>query len=249
MRPRGTASGISVWCLHDKIVGADTLKPFPDGNYRIHKAVQLDRFETVVAGSDGKKGNGWRRPIVLSQRGYIVRGHGAWQMAKRRGWEVPIEIQKYATLAEEIRDLIADNHLAELAENDDAALQKLFGRLDPGDITLTGYSEDEFKKLIEDAGIPEADFPITAKLHEGYDYVLIATTNETEFAFLQNLLGIVPERSYKKTGVGIGRVIMLERALVALRANRHSLDVQGGDDDHAQAPPKRGRVRPRKPSR
>jgi hypothetical protein len=65
---------------------------------------------------------------------------------------------------------------------------------------------------------PKAEFPITAKLHESYDYVLIFTTNATEFAFLQNLLGIQPERSYKKTGVGLGRAIPLERAIAALRA-------------------------------
>ena len=87
----------------------------------------------------------------------------------------------------------------------------MLGELDPGDLQFTAVSPEEFAQLIKDAGIPDAEFPITAKLGEGYDYVLIFTTNATEYAFLQNLTGIVPERSYKKTGVGIGRAIPFPR--------------------------------------
>jgi hypothetical protein len=141
VRPRALASGIAVFCLHDEIVPADTLEPFPGGNYRLHKPAQLDRFEEVV------KGNGWRRSIILSGN-HIVRGHGAWQMAKRRGWSVPIERQVYRNRGEEIRDLIADNRLAEMAENDDVALRRLLGELDAGDLTLSAVTQEELDSLI-----------------------------------------------------------------------------------------------------
>lgn len=237
------ASGISVHCHCDEIRAAEDLKPYP-GNWKKHPPAQLDRYEHVV------EGNGWRRAIVVSKlSGCITKGHGAWQMAKRRGWDVPVEFQAYATRAEEIRDLVADNKLAELAVDDDDALRKLLDELDPAGRALAVVSEEEFAQLLRDADIPEAEFPITAKLGESYDYVLIFTTNATEYAFLQNLVGLRAERSYKKTGVGLGRAIPLERALAALRANRHSLDVQGGDDDHAPAPAKRQRVRADQPAR
>jgi hypothetical protein len=243
------ASGIPVHCKFDRIAPASELKLYP-GNYKKHPPKQLDRMLAVIQGTPQKPGNGYRRAAVVSAlSGFVTKGNGLVQMAQRSGLEVPIEIQQYRNRAEEIRDLVADNKLAALAVDDDDALRKLLSELDADDVQLAAVSGDELEALLRDADIPEGEFPITAKLGESYDYVLIFTTNSTEYAFLQNLVGIRPERSYKKTGVGLGRAIPLARALAALRENRHSLDVQGGDDDHAQAPAKRDRVRAAKPAR
>jgi hypothetical protein len=243
------ASGVPVHCHFDKIIPSADLKPYP-GNWRKHPPRQLDRYERVICGDGAKPGNGWRRSIVVSSlSGCITKGHGAWQMATRRVLDVPVEFQAYQNRAEEIRDLVADNKLADLAEDDETALQKLLSELDASELELAAVTSDELERLIAESDIPEAEFPITAKLGESYDYALIFTTNATEFAFLQDLLGIRPERSYKKTGAGLGRAIPLARALAALRANRHSLDVQGADHDHAAPPAKRVRQRPAKPGR
>jgi len=235
------ASGIPVYCSFEKIVPASDLEPHPE-NAKLHPAAQLDRYETVVVG------NGWRRSIVLSSlSGRIVKGHGAWAMAKRRGWDVPVEVQPYKSVAEERRDMLADNRLAELAETDDEKLAKLLTGLGE-QIILAGYDPSELQRLLEDAAVPEAEFPITAKLHEQYDYVLVFCTNASDFVFLQTLTGVRQERSYKKTGAGLGRAIPFDRFLKALRENRHSLDVQGTNHDHAPAPAQRDRVRPEKPA-
>ena len=234
-----------MFCKFDRIMPAAELAPHPK-NPKRHPAKQLDRYELVVAGDSAKKkkGNGWRRAIVVSRRsGFIVKGNGAWQMASRRGWEVPVEFQDYKSDAEELRDLIADNRLSELAETDEEKLQALLAGLDAADLQLTGFDAGDLEKMIRDSNVPEGEFPITAKLGESYDYVIVYTTNDTEFVFLQSLFGIQQERSYKKTGVGLGRAISLERAMKALRENRHSLDVQGGDDDDAPASAKRRRLR------
>lgn len=241
------ASGIHVHCHFDEIVDARALKLWSEQpktkNPQVHPPKQLDRFKLVVTG------NGYRRSAVVSTlSGCVTKGNGMVQMARREGWSVPIERQHYKTRAEEIRDVAADNELAKLAKTDDDALRQLLGELDAGDIQFTAISEEEFEQLRAELDIPEGEFPITAKLGESYDYVLIFTTNATEYAYLQNLLGVRPERSYKKTGVGLGRAIPLARAIEALRANRHSLDVQGGHDDHAPAAPKRTRVRAGKPA-
>lgn len=91
------ACGIPVYCKFDKLEHPDLLKPHPDNAHREHPAKQLDAYERVIAGtgvvSDGKlwqtpddkrKGNGWRKSVVVSRRsGFITKGHGAWLMAKR----------------------------------------------------------------------------------------------------------------------------------------------------------------------
>lgn len=247
------ASGIPVHCHFDEIADAATLKLWSEQpgtkNPQLHPAAQLDVYEKVVAGDGKKPGNGFRRAAIVSKlSGCVTRGNGLVQMARRRGWSIPIEYQDYKSRRDEIRDVLADNELARLAQTDKDALRQLIGELDPGEIQFTAVSEADLAKLLEDLGEDAAQFPITAKLNEEYDYVLIFTTNATEHAFLQNLLGVEPERSYKKTGVGIGRAIPLERAIAALRANRHSLDVQGADHDHTSPAAKRESVRPRKPA-
>jgi hypothetical protein len=123
--------------------------------------------------------------------GCITKGHGAWMMAKRRGWLVPVEYQQYKSRAEERRDLLADNKLPSLSVTDDEKLAKLLAEMDASDVELTGFNPADLDKLIKEA-IDEGEFPITAKLGEQYDYVLIYATNATEFVFLQSLLGRSP---------------------------------------------------------
>ncbi len=248
-RPTKLASGIEVHCHFTRIAPAASLSPHPKNAHRKHPAKQLDRFELVIKGRGTKRGNGWRRAIVVSKRsGHIVRGHGAYLMALRRGWDVPIEEQDYATEREEIRDLLADNKLAELAETDNAALARLLTEIED-DVEQTGFDDTELERLIRQTDEPEGEFPITAKLGERHDYCIIFTENETDFLYLQSLLGLGQEKSYKQNAVGLGRAIPFARALAALRANRHTLDVQGDNDDNASARTGRARLRPKKSGR
>jgi len=244
------ASGVPVYCKFDRFQHPDELKAHPDNAHRTHPPKQLDRYEQVIAGSAKKPGNGWRRAVTVSDlSGCIVKGHGAWLMAKRRGWLVPVEVQHYTSRAEEVRDLLADNKLAEAALTDDAKLAQLLASMDAADLALAGFDATELENLLNETVVPEGEFPITAKLGEGYDYVLIFTTNATEFAFLQTITGVRQERSYKKDAIGLGRAIPFTRAIKSLYENRNSLDVAGRDHDHASADSKRSRVRAKKPAR
>src|ERR1043166_734007 len=213
------ASGIPVFCKHDAIVPAESLKPHPDNAHREHPPKQLDAYELVIAGRDRKKGNGWRKSVVVSLlSGCITKGHGAWLMAKRRGWSVPIEYQRYRSRAEERRDLLADNKLPAMSITDNDKLAKLLAGMSSDDVELTGFNAGELERLLRDSiDIAEAEFPITAKLNERYDFVVVFTENESDFAFLQTLCGVQTERSYKKTGIGIGRAVPFARFLKSLR--------------------------------
>jgi hypothetical protein len=239
------ASGVAVHCKYDAIVDAESLKPHPDNAHRSHPAKQLDLYERVIAGDGNVKGNGWRKSLVVSKRsGFITKGHGAWQMAKRRGWQLPVEYQDYQSLEEERRDLLADNKLPELAVTDNKKLIELIKSMDKADVLMSGFRDLDLSRLLRET-IDNPEFPMSAKLGEKYDYVLIFTTNETEFVFLQSLLGVRQERSYKKPKeVGLGRAVPFGRALKSIRENYHSINVPSSDDEHASAGNKRKRVRP-----
>jgi hypothetical protein len=243
------ASGIPVHCSFTRIMPASELDPHPKNAHRKHPPKQLDRFGAVIKGRGKKPGNGWRRAIVVSLlSGRIIRGHGAYLWAKRENLDVPVEFQSYANEKEELRDLVADNKLSELAENDDAALARLLSEL--GDeLAMTGFDDTELERMLRESDEPEAEFPITAKLGERHDYCVIFTDNETDFLYLQNLIGLTQEKSYKQNAVGLGRAIPFSRFIEALRANRHTLDVSGGKHDNAPAHPGSADLRPGKPER
>lgn len=134
-----------VFCRYTEMRPVVTLVEHPL-NPNKHPEGQLDRLAEVI------RGNGWRQPITVSDRsGYIVKGHGRYQAAKRAGFtEVPVEVQHYENEAAEMADMLADNRIAELAEMDMGALNDALSALqveDPAALPLSGYTEQEWAEL------------------------------------------------------------------------------------------------------
>src|SRR5438093_12294248 len=94
---------------------------------------------------------GWRAPITVSNRsGFITRGHGRLEAATLLGCEqVPVDFQDYASEQAELADMLADNHLAELAEIDEDRLVGVLKELQAAghDVGLAGFTEDEVVRL------------------------------------------------------------------------------------------------------
>ena len=138
-----TADGLAVFCSFTKLVPVKDLKPDPE-NWNEHPAEQLEMAAKIFE-------RGIRRPIRVSSRsGLITVGHGALQTALHKGWtEWPVEIQHYATRADEIADLTADNQLGKKAHtNQDklaAILQQITGELE---ISIAGVTDEEFAAMI-----------------------------------------------------------------------------------------------------
>src|SRR6266542_1515506 len=230
----------NIFCSFDRIVRTEKLQAHPQNPNR-HPPEQIRLFGKIL------RANGWRRPIVVSRRsGFVTKGHGALLAARAEKLAtVPVNYQDYASAEAELEDMVADNELGRLSKMDQGALDKLLGELvrKGRDPELAGI----LSRLGEDGdgGLPL--YPITAQLNEAYDYVLIFTTNDSDFVFLQNLCGVETESSYKKTGIGTGRCVPFKRFLKSLHENRHSINVQVGHDDHAPARPRVRRVRAGKP--
>ena len=118
---KGYADGIPVYCAHDAVVPVSEMRPNPK-NPNTHPEEQLKRLGAIIRGA------GWRNPITVSTRsGLIVRGHGRLAAAQMEGLtEVPVDYQNYASDAEELADLVADNRIAELADPDMQKLAEIF---------------------------------------------------------------------------------------------------------------------------
>ena len=143
-KPRTTAAGIPVYCTYDEIIPTASLKPNPM-NPNKHPQEQIEALGGIIRKA------GWRNNITISTRsGMIVKGHGRHLAAMLEELEeVPVEYQHYASEAEELADLTADNRLAELAETDRAMLAEVFAHIDTGEIDFSqsGYNEEEYEAL------------------------------------------------------------------------------------------------------
>jgi ParB-like chromosome segregation protein Spo0J len=145
-KPTIKASDIPVYCSHDKLVDVVSLVPNPR-NPNTHPDKQIALLAKII------RAQGWRNPIVVSTRsGFITKGHGRLQAAQLLQVElVPVDYQDYATEAAEWADMLADNRIAELAENDSGLLAGVLDDLKLADIDmdLTGYDQNEKEEKLE----------------------------------------------------------------------------------------------------
>lgn len=134
---------VPVFCACDKILNINDLKENPR-NPNMHSDEQTRLLAEIILKT------GWRAPITISNlSGFIVKGHGRLQAAKIAGFkEVPVEYQNFKDEEEEMAALLADNKIAELAEIDNAKLTEIFKDVEFEDISLTGYSQEEYDELI-----------------------------------------------------------------------------------------------------
>ena len=143
-KARHLIDGVPVFCAFDEVIDINNLKENPR-NPNTHPSVQIDLLAQII------RKTGWRAPITVSNlSGFIVKGHGRLQAAKAAGFEhCPVEYQNFQDDEEEMAALLADNKLAELAEIDVEKLTEIFKDYEFEDLSLTGYSQEEFDELVE----------------------------------------------------------------------------------------------------
>ena len=176
---------------------------------------------------------GWRQPVKVSNlSGMIVSGHGRYEAALLLGCPVPVDFQDYATEADELADLLADNRIAEMAEMDNAMLREIFAELDASDFdtSLSGYTDDLVATLVDavDGDLEVVgEIPFTEVLREEHNYIVLYFDNEVDWLQAESLFaletvkalstrtdGKLPASSERR---GVGRVLRGAEALEALR--------------------------------
>jgi hypothetical protein len=127
-----------------------------------------------------------------------------------------------------LADLLADNRLSELAELDEDDLRRVLksiGDADPDfDIELTGFMEDEIRKLMDDAGNPEEELETIPRMEcqafEHHDYLVFMFHDLRDWMQVLQLMGVgevdysISRRTKK---IGLGRVLHGKRLLELCR--------------------------------
>ena len=118
--PKAYAGSVPVFCAHDAIVPLKDLRPNPK-NPNQHPPEQIKLLASII------RATGWRAPITVSKRsGLVTKGHGRLMAAQLDDLtDAPVDYQDYASEAEELADLTADNRIAELATTDNKMLAEV----------------------------------------------------------------------------------------------------------------------------
>lgn len=148
MNTKGEGGEIEIHCSFDEIRDVVAMVPHPR-NPNQHPEAQVDLLARVI------RHQGWRNPIVVSKRsGFIVAGHGRLAAAEKIGAQmVPVDLQDFATEADELAHLAADNRIAELAEMDQDQLGELLTELEgmeDFDFELSGFERASLDDLLGD---------------------------------------------------------------------------------------------------
>jgi hypothetical protein len=200
------------------------LKPHPQ-NPNTHSETQIATLADLITSI------GWRFPIVVSNRsGYIIAGHARLAAAFRLGLEkVPVDYQDFATEADEITQLLADNKIPEFARRDPLIEKGLLqSLLDANASTiLAGYSPTEVDDLLnkgakgdDSSALGEHEIPaMELQPHEHYDYLVLIFKHDYDWLNALQALDVqdvdwssVPG----KKKIGLGRVLDGTRVLQKL---------------------------------
>tara|TARA_R100000664_G_scaffold9860_1_gene16415 strand:+ start:12050 stop:12661 length:612 start_codon:yes stop_codon:yes gene_type:complete len=185
------------------------LVPHPQ-NPNKHPDKQIALLAKIIRNS------GWRSPIVVSKKtGFIVSGHGRLEAAKLLNVQnVPVDVQEFASDADEYAHLVADNRIAELSGlSDDKLSELLSGLSDQGyDMELTGFGDDEVSKLLElKQEDVEGEVKFSEAISESNNYIVLKFDNDIDWLAAQthfNLETVTAKRQNGKPwSQGVGRVV------------------------------------------
>lgn len=162
IEPKAMADSVAVYCAHDKIVETEELVGNPR-NPNKHPQDQIAALAKII------KRQGWRHPIVVSNRsGFVVKGHGRLLAAKELGVShVPVDYQDYESEASEYADLMADNKIQEFSELDLKMSADILQDIkNSGDIELemAAFTEEALNELLaksQEDEIKEDDADLT----------------------------------------------------------------------------------------
>lgn len=127
-----------------EVLPVDALRPHPE-NYKGHPDEQIEQIAQSL------KSLGQYKPIVISQDGYILAGHGVTLGAKRAGSQTVIVHRKEfpADDPRALKIIVADNALQRLSVDDSDKLTDLLAQLQQtAGLDGTSFDDGDLDRMI-----------------------------------------------------------------------------------------------------
>jgi hypothetical protein len=201
-----SAGPVPIRCRYDVLMPPAQVRPHPQ-NPKKHPEPQVALFAEIL------RYQGIRRPLVVSKAsGFLVVGHGQLLALESLGAEqVPVEIQEFASPADELAHLLADNKLADLGVVGEEQLDAIVRQLEADGVSermaaILRDLEAEEEETKPAAGVYE----LVPTIDEAYNGVLIFTRTGQEWAALSTMLDL--QKGLDRRGsVGVTQVLDFRR--------------------------------------
>ena len=142
-------------------VTVDLLTPY-ERNAKKHPQEQIDKIKKSI------QEFGFISPCLIDRQNRIIAGHGRVQAAKQLGFKtVPCVYIEGLTEEQRQAYIIADNRLTELGGWDEELVKEELLQLNESgfDVSLTGFSLDEFVDNIDGFEEPEDNLEVLPESH------------------------------------------------------------------------------------
>jgi hypothetical protein len=169
-------------------------------------------------------------PLIVNRRNdRIVGGHQRFRALGELGFDKVLV--RWVDLDEDAEKAlnVALNNQELQGEWDSGKLAEVLDSIKTDTVAiLSGFDKGQIAGIIERASqsVEAPTYPLAARMLEHYDYAVIFCTNDTDWLYLQQLLGLEVEQSYKKQKIGIGHVIPFERFLEVWKAREGTETIQ-----------------------
>lgn len=163
---------------------------------------------------------GQHRPLVAqSGTNKVIIGNHMLQAAKALGWATISVMYVEDDDKTALRRSLGDNLIADRSGWDETQLASLVAELGDDAAELPGVTAKMLDNLLAEVveqKVEPALLPITARPGEGYSYAVIFSQNEIDAHWLEAVMGMRQEQSWKSKKVGKSRVITVAQFKEAL---------------------------------
>jgi site-specific DNA-methyltransferase (adenine-specific) len=154
---------------------------------------------------DNIKSFGLVDPLVVNSNMTIIGGHQRYKACLELGFEeMPCVVLELSESKERALNLALNKITGDW---DKTKLEKLLDDLNVEDIILTGFSDDELSRIVEDINIESPEYDIAPRMMEEYNYIVLFFRNTLDFQVATDHFGLEMKKEDSREKVGLGKVI------------------------------------------
>jgi hypothetical protein len=194
--------------MQSKLVKISAIRPNPENprtikNNKFYKLVNsIKQFPQMME----------LRPVVVNSNMVVLGGNMRLKACKEAGMvEVPVVVADDLTPEQQKEFIIKDNVSFGDWDADMLANEWDLNKLLDWGMGATDLAIKEIEEMREEEEDDEdCIYPITPRMSEKHDYVMIMANNEIEYSYLKTFFGLSDQKDYKSSKVGQGRVVTFE---------------------------------------
>jgi hypothetical protein len=144
-------------------------------------------------------------PLIVNKDLTIIGGHQRFKACLELGFkEIPCVVLDLTKAKEKALNL-ALNKVS--GDWDKDKLEKLLKDIEAADVGLTGFSDDDLARLLDDVQTGAPEYDIAPRLMEQYDYIVLFFRNTLDFQVAGAHFQLEMKREDKREKVGLGKAI------------------------------------------